>query len=464
VDPCDAADAAAPLAVYRRARDYLDRELVRLEPRRRDPAGKVATARAFNADLGDPQRCAPAVQVAGTSGKGSVAALVAEGLRAAGLRTGLHVSPYLQVHTEKTWVDGRYASAEAFGAAVDGLRPVAEAFRADPDGPASVHGLAALATSYLAFRSAGVEAVVMETGLGGRFDLVQGLDLALAVITDLGLDHVRALGPDLASIAWHKAGVMRAGVPAVAVRGPGWEVLAREAAAVGAPLVPVEPERLVRRSAAGPVLDLPRLGEVPLAEDVGFPLRNAAVAGRALAALAEAGWPIDAGHVAAGLRAARLPGRLERVGDGVVLDGAHNAQKLAALADALGLGPREAVVVVGLSGQRALDLGPLAPAARAVVATEPTTLYGKAWVPAAEVARAAARAGVPPDAVEVEPVPARALARARGLAAGGPVVVTGSLYVAGEAREAFYPGDEVLLQRTSWPIVEAPPADLLADR
>ncbi|MBM4371381.1 MAG: hypothetical protein FJ098_06980, partial [Deltaproteobacteria bacterium] len=93
---------------YLAAKRYVDEEVVRMEPRARDPAGKVATVRRFNGDLGDPQAAFDAIQVAGTSGKGSVCTFLAHGLRAAGLATGLHVSPYLQVATEKTWVAGRY--------------------------------------------------------------------------------------------------------------------------------------------------------------------------------------------------------------------------------------------------------------------------------------------------------------------------------------------------------------------
>src|SRR5690606_5211416 len=142
----------------------------------------------------------------------------AAGLGAAGLRAGLHVSPYLQAFTEKVALFDRapaprYAAPDALARAVDAVRPAAEAARRDPDLPASVHGLAALGATYVAFRDAGVEAAVIETGVGGRFDLVQGLDRALSVITDLGLDHMDVLGATLDEIAWHKAGIMQADAP-----------------------------------------------------------------------------------------------------------------------------------------------------------------------------------------------------------------------------------------------------------
>ncbi|MEZ6188134.1 MAG: hypothetical protein R3F62_24390 [Planctomycetota bacterium] len=234
--------SASAWALYEAARQWVDVDVVRMTPRRKDPDGKRAAALAFNHALGDPQRAYRSVQVAGTSGKGSVSALIAAALSAGGTRTGLHVSPYLQAFTEKTWVDGRLMSAEAFAAHVETLRPHADA-EAARDGPASVHGLASLAISTLEFARQGVELAVHETGVGGRFDLTQGLDLALAVITDLGLDHQKALGPTLAEIAWHKAGILRPGVPAVAVDGPGADVVAREAEALGALLTLPAPRR-----------------------------------------------------------------------------------------------------------------------------------------------------------------------------------------------------------------------------
>ncbi|RMG14160.1 MAG: hypothetical protein D6731_10695 [Planctomycetota bacterium] len=446
--------ATLTLQRYEALRRYVDVELVRREPRRKDPEGKVRTALAFNAALGDPQRCAPAVQVAGTSGKGSVAALIAAALDAAGLRTGLHVSPYLQSFSEKTWISGRYAAVEDLERALARARPVAERFRSDPDGPASVHGMTSLALSYLAFAEARVSAQVIETGVGGRYDLVQGLDLALAVVTDLGLDHLRALGATLEEIAWHKAGVLRLGVPAVAVRGPGWEVLAAEAERVGAPLEGVDPARvLVERAGRRVCLRLPALGEVEveLSSAAPFLARNAAVAASALDRLARAGWPVGPEALREGFARRVLPGRCEAMpeaGVRVVLDGAHNPQKLGALLEALD--GRPLVAVVAATGSRTPEalVRALAPRVRCLVVTE-LGLYGKESVRASALVEAARERGLvawaggePACALE------RALEEAR---AGETVLVTGSLYLLGAVRGRWYPTEEVIRQRTSWP-------------
>jgi folylpolyglutamate synthase/dihydrofolate synthase len=468
----NASGAPARLEAYARAQRHIDVELVRLEPRRRDPAGKVATALAFNAALGDPQRAQPSVQVAGTSGKGSVCALLAHALEAAGLRAGLHVSPYLQAFTEKTWIDGRYLSPEGLTAAVDEVRPVAERFAADPDGPASVHGMASLATSYVAFRDAGLDVAVMETGVGGRFDLVQGLDRALSVITDLGLDHTKALGPTLEEIAAHKAGILEAGVPAIAVRGPGWEVLAAEAERVGADLRGVVPSDLwagETRSAGRTraTLRLPTLGEVPvdLPGEAPFLLRNAAVAAAALDRLAEAGWAISANALTEGFRRVPLPGRFEVVQERsptaprVILDGAHNGQKLAALLAGLDADPTTGPlsVVLAASGQRAPEdlLAAVAPRA-ARVHTCQLDLYGKGVVPAPDLAEAARAAGAGAEACES---PEAALDAALATTPpAGTVLVTGSLYLVGRLRDRWFPTEQVILQGTSWPVPVEPPA------
>ncbi len=456
--------AARPtlLAGYRTAVDYLDRELVRLTPRAHDPAGKVRAARAFNRALGDPQRAGPAIQIAGTSGKGTVAHFIAAALSAAGLRTGCHLSPYLQAFTEKSWIDGRYCSVETLVAAVDEVRPVAAEFAADDACPASVHGMASLAVSYLAFRDARLDVAVIETGLGGRFDLVQGLERELSVITELGLDHTAALGPTLEEIAWHKAGIMAAGVPCVAARGAAWGVLEAEARRVGAPLdaVDLASARALRDGRLTLRLDSIGELEVELGSVAPFVARNAALAGAALDRLARAGWPIAAEHVRAGL-GARLPGRLEIVQESprVILDCAHNPQKVAALAEAVN--ETGLTVVFAATGSRVPEelLKQIAPRTSRLIATG-LELYGKTTVDAAEIAATGARLGLDSTAI---PLPEAALEAALATTPPGTsVLVTGSIYLVGRLRHRWYPTDEVVVQRTSWPASgrdQAPPLD-----
>ncbi len=472
--PAPTADERAALARYVAARDWIDVDLVRLGKRRLDNERKRAEALAFYAALGDPQRAAPAVQVAGTSGKGSVATAIALGLDAAGLRTGLTVSPYLQAYTEKLWVAGRFCDPLDFARAVDAVRPTVAAITAEVPGEAeraaSTHGLAGLGSIFLAFQGARLDAAVVETGVGGRFDLVQGLDRALSVITDLGLDHEDVLGAGLPAVASHKAGIVEARVPAVAVAGPGSDVIAAEARRVGAALVLVRPEVVARDLGAEGerrrvLLRLPTLGDVEVRlPRAPFQLRNATVAAMSLDLLAARGWAIRGEHVAAGLERLRVPGRLEVVDPGpahgrapVILDGAHNPQKLAALRDALveRLGRRSegspgCILVAASTGSRdpAAAVEALGPLCHTVVATAPR-LHGKDVASPAVLVEAARARGLRAEAV-LDPV--AAVTRALELAGGErPVVVTGSLYLVGVARGRWFPWEQVVLQRTSWP-------------
>ncbi len=462
----DAPDTALDRAVkdYLTARNYLDVELVRLEPRPRNPAGKLDAVREFNQWLGNPQAAFPSVQVAGTSGKGSVSLALAHILSAAGCATGLHVSPYLQVATEKTWIDGQYCSAQEFLAACDAVRPTAESFRVRADCPASVHGMASLALSYEAFRRRAIDWCVMETGVGGRYDLVQGLDRRLVVITDIGLDHLKTLGHTRKEIAWHKAGIMEGSELAVAIYDPEiWPVLEDEAKVTGCRLLPVHPEKIAAVVGSGAqqklVLDLPRLGKIEVpwsSKSRGFQVRNAALAAAAADALAALSVPIDAGDVAKGLAAPTLPGRLERVqlGPDVYLDGAHNRQKMAALMAALPPSNGQRHLVVGATGERHFEeiLGAFTEPPDSVLITRPL-LYGKTVASPMEMAHQLQ--GWCP-LVRADTSPLRGLARVLESAAeSDQILVTGSLYLVGQLRTLWFPWQEVLHQQTSWPEVTA---------
>lgn len=464
--------ARPPVELYCEARNYIDVEIVRHTPRRRTPGAKVETALEFNRSLSDPQAAYPSVQIAGTSGKGSVAHYLSRILKAAGQKTGLHISPYLQVATEKTWVDGKYASAELFHRAYLEVKPVTEAFRYRHDCPASVHGMASLALSYCAFREEAVDWCVMETGLGGRFDLVQGLDRRLAVITEIGYDHIESLGPGLKDIAWHKAGIMAGAPLALAVYSKAvWRVFEDEARRCGCELRPLHPDdvvsQAVRSGADTLVFRLPRLGEVEIPRPqrlFGYPVRNMAVAASAADALAESGCPVTPAAVAEGLTGPPLPGRMEVLQQDpmVMLDAAHNEQKMGALGGALTLAGRRLIIVFGATG---LSRGPemlsaLPQKPDAIITTRPQ-LYGKKTVPPSELARRAR--GLAPQ-VEAAPNPRVAIEHALRMAEPEDLIlVTGSVYLAGQVRDRWFKWQDVLLQRTPFPRGKLDESNLITD-
>lgn len=448
------------LSRYLEARNYIDVEVVRKEPRRWDPDGKVKAVFEFNRRLGNPQATFPSIQVAGTSGKGSTSLYLAAILHAAGYRTGLHVSPYLQVATEKSWVDGRYAAVEEFHEEFLKVKGLAEEMRWVERCPASVHGMTSLAVSYGIFRRHAVDWCVMETGVGGRYDLIQGLDRRVAVITDIGLDHLRTLGTTIEQIAWHKAGIMAGSKLALAVYSPqSWPVMEEEARAVDCPLEPIHPERLLVPAARGGIaamtVQLPRLGpvELPCRPGVeGFVGRNMAVAAAVADRLAGMGLAISAQAVSAGLASPPLPGRLELVQSRpeVILDGAHNGQKAAALVATMTPPAGRLHLVLAITGERHLTevVGAMARPPASVTVTRPL-LYAKPVTDPEFLARQLAN-WCPVVRSHANPRTAVQMA----IAAAAPedrVLVTGSLYLVGQVRDLWYPWSEVLLQRTSYP-------------
>ena len=170
---------------------------------------RLARFRRFLGTLGNPQDGLRCVHVGGTSGKGSVAAKIAAGLTAAGLRTGLHCTPYLQTALEKFDCDAQLARPSELVDLVDWIRPHVDRFAAtDPDGPPT-YGMVWVALTFEYFVRTRVDIAVMEVGAGGRFDLSNVVQPDLAIITSVGRDHLKSLGGTLETVAWHKAGIFK---------------------------------------------------------------------------------------------------------------------------------------------------------------------------------------------------------------------------------------------------------------
>lgn len=412
------------------------------------------------AAMGDPHRAAPVVHVGGTSGKGSTSVAIAAVLTAAGYRTLLHTSPYLQVATEKLQLDGRLVPAEPFAAGIAAVLAAAEGLGEGPIGYPELW----MALIAWTMRELAADAAVIEVGAGGRLDMTNVVRPAVSVITSVGLDHTETLGSTLAEIAWQKAGIVKPGAPVVtAVTEPvALAVIEAEAAARGAELTVVRPGvDVVVDGDAGGWAEPVRWRDVATGARYaggmagGIQAVNGATALATVRALRGRGWGIGDDAVREGLAAGRLPGRLEGMPGRatVVLDAAHNPQKAAALAQDLAKSGRRCVGVVGvLAAKQAREmLAELAPALRALVATQPTVI-GKRPLPAGELAAVAAEVGV--GGVAVEPEPGAALERALATAGEGDVVlVTGSLYLIGELRRRWYPDAAMVEQRTPWPVV-----------
>ncbi|MGE5234414.1 MAG: bifunctional folylpolyglutamate synthase/dihydrofolate synthase, partial [Acidobacteriota bacterium] len=170
----------------------------------------LETIRRLLTELGEPQRRFPAVLVAGTNGKGSTSALLASMLGAAGYRTGLYTSPHLEDVEERCRIDGVAVDGERLGAAVEAVLAAA---RTLPSPPTYFEALTAAA--FLLFAEDRLDLAVLEVGLGGRLDATNAAELLLSVIAPIAFDHREHLGSTLAAIAREKAGILRAGRPAV---------------------------------------------------------------------------------------------------------------------------------------------------------------------------------------------------------------------------------------------------------
>ena len=394
--------------------------------------------------LGTPQSAFKAVHIAGTNGKGSVAAMVEAVLREAGYTTGLFTSPYLERFTERIRIQGREIGEDEFARVMVRVRAEAEAMVSEGWGYPSFFQLVT-AAGFLAFAESNVEWAVVETGMGGRLDQTNVLVPALSVITRIGMDHTEVLGSTLDAIAREKAGIIKPGVPVV-VYPQEPEVYAECLAAAKekeAPLYPADGIRVTLRSwdLSGQCLDVAHQGMV--LENLRVSLlgkhqaQNAATALLALTVLAQTqGLRISETVLRQGFAEVKWPGRLEvlRQQPLVLLDGAHNPQGASALAEAVeGILPNGgAVLLCGGLQSKDMDgmVGAFARFAGRVVATEPQ--HPKAF-PAQELA---AMFHARHMQAEAKPLLEEALGYAWRLCLdqGLPLVVAGSLYLAGAAR------------------------------
>ncbi len=390
----------------------------------------LAPIRALLAEIGSPERDLPCVHVAGSKGKGTTTLASECLLRAAGARVGTYTSPHLESWRERFRIDGAPVAEADLVAGLREIRPAIERLRADPELAPSFFDAATALALYL-FRAARVEVGAIEVGLGGRLDSTNAVQARVSVVTAIQLEHTDKLGKTLEAIAREKAGIFRAGAPALhgPVAAEAWGALAAQAIAVDTSLEEVA-ARDVRASEAGVRFRLDDGRELASRVLGAHQATNLALAARASEVfLGRALAPRELGA----LESLELPARLERLGD-AILDDAHTPDSARALRETLErLWPGTRFVFV-LSVSRDKDVAgivsELAPVTRACVATaaeatrsrDPDELAALAW-----------SAGVAD--VEVERAPVAALARARALLQPGDrLCVSGSVFLAGALR------------------------------
>jgi dihydrofolate synthase/folylpolyglutamate synthase len=384
--------------------------------------------------LGHPERQFKSVHIAGTNGKGSTAAMMASVLHKAGYRTGLYTSPHLVKFNERIsiggWANGRNISDANLARLVKQLRLVLEK---ESIQATFFEFTTAIAFMYFAERQ--VDIAVIEVGMGGRLDATNFITPLVAVITNIGRDHVQELGPTLSDIAGEKAGIMKPGVPVVIGETQPEIVKVLQAAAdrVDCPwhLVSEElPVHKERDTAGDQVFSTtgvwPGRWAIPLQGR--HQLRNAAAALAALYYLQAAGLSLTTKQVVSGLQEVIWQGRLQRIGPAVI-DGAHNVDGMKALKEWLVDYPMMKVLVLALKKDKDSQaiIQEIVPAFPTVIVTEGS--YEP--MPARELA-----ALVSPYTQNVEVVldPAEATKRAEALLQGSEMMlVTGSLYMIGAA-------------------------------
>jgi len=388
--PVDSAHSEAQRFLY----DRIDYERAAAVPYHSRAFG-LNRMRNLLARLDDPHSQVRVVHVAGTKGKGSTAAMIAESLAAAGYRTGLYTSPHLERPEERIAVDGVPVAPETWVRLVHRLRPVVERLDREPSrdgqpGPTFFEITTAMAFQYFAEMS--VDLAVLEVGMGGRLDSTNVCRPDVSVITSISLDHTRQLGDTLAKIALEKAGILKAGVPAVSgVRASEpLDVIERRAAEAGAPLFRLGREfeliersdSVPRRGAIGALRYAERTESAPFELDGielgmigGHQARNAAVAIAALCRLRERGWSIPDTSIRQGLARAKAPARIECLSlePLVIIDVAHNVASIDALVDCLDAHypNRSRTFVVAVSQDKDVDgmLRRLVPACDRLIAT-----------------------------------------------------------------------------------------------
>jgi dihydrofolate synthase/folylpolyglutamate synthase len=423
----------------------------------KDSAPEVALARIRQllGLLDNPHERYPIVHITGTKGKGSVSALCASVLQAAGYKTGLYTSPHLQDLRERYKINQALIPTDVFPQIVEQVRPALEAVHK----PTFFEAVTALAFAY--FAQAQVDVAVIEVGIGGLHDATNAVHPVLSVITSLSMDHMNLLGNTIEEIASEKAGIIKPRVPVVSAPQPPTALAVLEAAAKQqhAPLTLVgrdwafsatTPRNAAYESFTAGWHDQAQLSyTVPL---IGaHQVINSVVTLAALDQLTRHGFTITPEAIAAGFAAVKWPGRMEvlrRTGcPTVVLDAAHNAASVEYLKQTLlGRFPaRPLILVFGAKSTKDIEtmLAVLLPITDGLVLTQSTDT---ATVSPEALAGLAHQLHYP-HALGIAATISEALQRAERLAGeGGLVCVTGSVYLVGEARTVYQlaPGETII--------------------
>lgn len=392
--------------------------------------------------LGNPQEGIKIIHVAGTNGKGSVCAYLNAMLLAGGKKTGLFTSPHLVCINERFRINGEDVSDEQFLDAFLKVEKAAKEYEAEGEGHPSYFETLFL-MGMLIFKEAGVEYLVMETGLGGRLDATNVVEKPLAcIITSISRDHTEYLGDTLEAIAGEKAGIIKAGVPVIydaSQPGPA-SVIAAKAKEMGSPAWPMEPSfyEMKTQSREGITFTFAYPGgekaELVIPYVAKYQMMNASLAFYMMHILQDV-HDIPKNVLAEGLSKIKWPCRMEMAAPGVIIDGAHNEDGIAQFVSTAGYFAKENEITIlftavadkhyhEMIGEICEGIHP-----SHVVATQ---IDGSRVVPAEVLAEDFRKAGC--TDVCAEPEIGAAYEKALGKKGSGMLFCVGSLYLAGELK------------------------------
>lgn len=392
--------------------------------------------------LGNPQEGIKIIHVAGTNGKGSVCAYLNAMLLAGGKKTGLFTSPHLVCINERFQINGEDVSDEQFLDAFLKVEKAAKEYEAEGEGHPSYFETLFL-MGMLIFKEAGVEYLVMETGLGGRLDATNVVEKPLAcIITSISRDHTEYLGDTLEAIAGEKAGIIKAGVPVIydaSQPGPA-SVIAAKAKEMGSPAWPMEPSfyEMKTQSREGITFTFAYPGgekaELAIPYVAKYQMMNASLAFYTMHILQDV-HDIPKNVLAEGLSKIKWPCRMEMAAPGVIIDGAHNEDGIAQFVSTAGYFAKEneiTILFTAVADKHYHEMiGEICEGIHSshVVATQ---IDGSRVVPAEVLAEDFRKAGC--TDVCAEPEIGAAYEKALGKKGSGMLFCVGSLYLAGELK------------------------------
>lgn len=386
--------------------------------------------------LGNPQNSLKFVHVAGTNGKGSTSNAIAAALAQSGLKTGLYTSPYVIDFRERIQIDGNYISQEGFAAEVEHVKPFVEKAAQSGEQPTEFEIITALAFDY--YKKCGCDVVVLEVGLGGRFDATNIIKKPLvSVITSISYDHTAILGDTLDKIAFEKSGIIKDSGITVASPGQSCEALEviMKACATRANnlIIPnLNAVKILKEGIDGTdiqygdaVLHIPLIGR--------HQISNFITAYEVLLALRRQGYVVSGEDIKKGMANVRFPARMEILNKAplVILDGAHNPSGAGTLAESIKRYLIEKpVLIMGMLADKNYKkaIGTLAPLAKAFIAIRPDS--PRALDPGITAQTAADYCEDTAFFEDYEEAFKSALEKSEN----SPVVICGSLYLAGTMR------------------------------